>query len=355
MRTRLLALGLVLGLLLGSALASVSQPSVSGGGAPGALLSPTCLDATNRDVCLARDAANTLALRNGTSAQQFNLYKTFTDASNYERLEAVVASNIFFVQSNALGTGVGRDLQIGPGVGAGAANLRFAVGGTSQFFVDGLTGNFYASIDNTRDIGTGGANRVRDIYPARNVVGAAGGFFNSVLTNTAAYTAVTGAGCGAATECFFAVGADGKIPAGALNVAKHRIEVELAGVYGANATDTLIVNVKLCQVSGCASGTVITLAATGTVTMSAATAQGWSLRIGCNLFTAGASGTIDCQGIPGALFFSALTTVIVDDVMNSATSTINTTVDEFISASAQWSSTNAANTITLRNFSAKVF
>ena len=39
------------------------------------------------DVILARDAANALALRNSTAAQQFNLYNTYTDASNYERLE----------------------------------------------------------------------------------------------------------------------------------------------------------------------------------------------------------------------------------------------------------------------------
>lgn len=37
------------------------------------------------DTILVRDAANTLAQRNGTTAQTFNLYGTFTDASNYER------------------------------------------------------------------------------------------------------------------------------------------------------------------------------------------------------------------------------------------------------------------------------
>jgi hypothetical protein len=32
-----------------------------------------------------RDAANTLAQRNGTNAQTFRCYGTFTDASNYVR------------------------------------------------------------------------------------------------------------------------------------------------------------------------------------------------------------------------------------------------------------------------------
>ena len=181
-----------------------------------------------------------------------------------------------------------------------------------------------------------------------------GGFLMGVLTNTAAYTPITGAGCGAATECFFAIAADGKIPAGAINAANHALEIELAGVYGANATDTLALNLKLCTVSGCGSGTVVQVATTGTVTMSAATAQGWSARVRCNVFTSGASGTLDCQGVPGAQFFSALTTAIVDDIVNTGTSTVNTTVDEFLSVSATWSSTNAANTITLRNFGVKI-
>ena len=41
---------------------------------------------------LVRDAANTLAQRNGTNAQQFNIYNTFTSATDYERLEAVWGS-----------------------------------------------------------------------------------------------------------------------------------------------------------------------------------------------------------------------------------------------------------------------
>lgn len=39
------------------------------------------------DVRLWRDAANTLALRYDLNSQQFNVYKTYTNASNYERLE----------------------------------------------------------------------------------------------------------------------------------------------------------------------------------------------------------------------------------------------------------------------------
>lgn len=65
--------------------------------------SPGPMQAT--DVALRRDAANTLALRNSTSAQTFNIYNTYTDASNYERLSVGWASNILWVQPETLGTG----------------------------------------------------------------------------------------------------------------------------------------------------------------------------------------------------------------------------------------------------------
>lgn len=61
-------------------------------------------------------AANTLAQRNGTTAQAFNLYNTYTDASNYERLELQwgLAANIATILTGAAGTGsYDRELKIG--------------------------------------------------------------------------------------------------------------------------------------------------------------------------------------------------------------------------------------------------
>lgn len=43
-------------------------------------------NSNQRDVILARDAANTLAQRNGANAQTYRLYGTYTDGSNYEWL-----------------------------------------------------------------------------------------------------------------------------------------------------------------------------------------------------------------------------------------------------------------------------
>jgi hypothetical protein len=51
------------------------------------------------DVLLARDAANTLALRNGAAAQAFNLYGTYTSSTSYERLAfTYTASNDYVIR-----------------------------------------------------------------------------------------------------------------------------------------------------------------------------------------------------------------------------------------------------------------
>jgi hypothetical protein len=62
------------------------------------------------DTFLARDAANTLAQRNGVNAQTFNLYHTYTDASNYERGIFTWVSNILTIGTDKLGTGSNRGL-----------------------------------------------------------------------------------------------------------------------------------------------------------------------------------------------------------------------------------------------------
>lgn len=64
------------------------------------------------DVFLRRDAASTLAMRNGTNAQTFRLYKTFTDASNYERAFMRWNANVLEIGAEYAGTGTYRDLII---------------------------------------------------------------------------------------------------------------------------------------------------------------------------------------------------------------------------------------------------
>jgi hypothetical protein len=74
--------------------------------------------AFSNDLFLRRDgAANTLAQRNGTNAQTFRLYNTFTDASNYERGFMRWNSNVLEIGAEGAGTGSKRNLSIAAGTG----------------------------------------------------------------------------------------------------------------------------------------------------------------------------------------------------------------------------------------------
>jgi hypothetical protein len=95
------------------------------------------------DTILARDAANTLAQRNGTNAQAFRVYNTFTDASNYERGFMRWNSNVFEIGTEAAGTGTARGLEIRTG---GTTRLSFAGTTSAATFVgDILAANLRAN------------------------------------------------------------------------------------------------------------------------------------------------------------------------------------------------------------------
>lgn len=104
------------------------------------------------DLILTRDAANTLAQRNGVNAQIFRIYNTYTDASNYERANIAWAANAFYVSTSRAGTGTARDIVFSPNVDA--------------WRVKATTGHFVAETDNTHDIGASGATRPRALYLA---------------------------------------------------------------------------------------------------------------------------------------------------------------------------------------------
>ena len=66
-----------------------------------------------RDLTLARDSADILAQRRTTNAQTFRLYRTFTDASNYERLGFLATNTTrYTITSQNAGTGSARSLEI---------------------------------------------------------------------------------------------------------------------------------------------------------------------------------------------------------------------------------------------------
>jgi hypothetical protein len=109
--------------------------------------------ALSADVLLRRDAANILALRNGVNAQAFNIYNTFTDASNYERGVMRWVSNNLEIGTQAAGTGTARDVIFNPagrvlmpaGSVSAVASLKFAFEGfsTTGFATNGSNFAFW--------------------------------------------------------------------------------------------------------------------------------------------------------------------------------------------------------------------
>lgn len=89
---------------------------------------------SDTDVSLHRDAANTLAQRNGVNAQAFNLYNTYTDASNYERGFMRWVSNALQIGTDRLGTGSTRSLVLQTN---GATRLTIGPTGTPEFTLAG--------------------------------------------------------------------------------------------------------------------------------------------------------------------------------------------------------------------------
>jgi len=123
---------------------------------------------------LIQDGANNIfAQRNGTNAQAFRVYNTYTDASNYERLAIGITSNTFEMLAQNAGTGAARDFRIGT---AGGGALIVRANGSDRWFFNSA-GHFLASTDNTYDIGASGATRPRNIYAGSSMVTATAGAY----------------------------------------------------------------------------------------------------------------------------------------------------------------------------------
>lgn len=96
---------------------------------------------SNGDLFLARDAAQTLAQRNGANAQVARTYFTYTDASNYSRLALNTASATMEFAAESAGTGAANiGLTLTP---KGTGNVKLTTGSV-QFISTGgapITGN----------------------------------------------------------------------------------------------------------------------------------------------------------------------------------------------------------------------
>lgn len=157
----------------GSIIFRVAPAGTPGSGAVNAL--QTVLQITGAGGLTGQDGttANTLALRNGANAQTFNIYNTYTDASNYARIAlGISGAGGFGITSEAAGTGTVPAIRIRV---AGNQNIWFDTASTSRVFID-YNGNlgFGNNVggDNTYDLGISvyGNNRPRDVGVGRNIL-----------------------------------------------------------------------------------------------------------------------------------------------------------------------------------------
>lgn len=120
-------------------------------------------------VRLTIDAANTLAQRNGTNAQGFNLYNTFTDASNYERSFRRYVSNALEIGHEAAGTGTGaREIRF---ISNGATRLSINTSGDTVVSLGrslflGASGVSWQQLDNQMRLNGGPLEMVERTAPA---------------------------------------------------------------------------------------------------------------------------------------------------------------------------------------------
>lgn len=160
-----------------------------------------------------------------------------------------------------------------------------------------------------------------------------------LYANTADPAALTAA---VTTEQTF--GSSCPVPANSLAVGKV-LRVRAQGVYStpASGLGTLTLRLKL--------GSVV-LAATPALTLTASqSGKRWRLEATVTVRSLGAAGTADVQG--EAMLFNA-TTHVFGDMSNAAVKTVDTTAQQSLGVSAQFSAGGASETITLKQLQVEV-
>jgi hypothetical protein len=89
--------------------------------------SGTLSGAASPDLILERDAANVLAQRNGTTAQEARDYRTYTDSSNYQRLARRFSTSTALIHNEGAGTGADGSIAFNDAALATAATKGFVM------------------------------------------------------------------------------------------------------------------------------------------------------------------------------------------------------------------------------------
>ena len=143
------------------------------------------------------------------------------------------------------------------------------------------------------------------------------------------------------------------LTAGYLNTAGEPFLFNAAGVYTTAAlqTPTLTFKVKLCTVSGCGAGTIVTLVSiVSGATLAANTNDPWNFSFLGYTATTGATGNLEIHGPLSVDLGAAVTSAatVFNDVNTGVSSNIDLTAALFIDFTLATSTGNAGNSITQR-------
>jgi hypothetical protein len=144
------------------------------------------------------------------------------------------------------------------------------------------------------------------------------------------------------------------VPANLVSVAGHKLRIHASGVYTTAAASVLNVEVMLCTVSGCGSGTVVAPAGCAVTSTNQANiltnGQFW---IDCSLTstsTLGSAGTFMAKSelcINLGATTGAGCTDFLDTLAAASGATVDETVPEFVNIAFKFTTSNAGNAATL--------
>jgi lysophospholipase L1-like esterase len=145
------------------------------------------------------------------------------------------------------------------------------------------------------------------------------------------------------------------LPAGALNGIGRIMTVTVAGVYStpAASTSTITLKAKLCTVSGCGSGTVITPISITSAALGAlqATNDPFSMQFDSITQTGLTSAAFEAHGSMSIDLAAAATsaTTVYNDQNTATVGTIDSTAQLFLQITGAFSNASASNTMTQRS------
>jgi hypothetical protein len=280
---------------------------------------------------------------------------TPTTSDNTTKIATTAFVNAFIAALNALtlGTGSGKT-GYDQFIGATSGNAGFSVAdvaGTSIMYLlptvnpttgQVLTDNGSVSCPTWIDTPTTNCHQL-----TWGTGGGGGGGTGSSIANITPVTA-TSATTSDQSLMELALGA------GYLNSLKQPFNFNGAGVYSTPtlSTPTLTYKVKLCTVSGCGSGTVVTLVSivSGAVSASASNAN-WNINLTGYTATIGTSGNMEIHGLLSVDLGTTgtISDTIYNDTNTAVSGTIDLTAALFVDFTVATSTSSGSNAITQRS------